>query len=212
MSIYHDAYLFSPDKFADFIQQNMPGQSDDWQKLIEKTLIFAEDSFVLELSDNYGGWDYESIKAELAEEVDDKPYLVQFIFMIYLYKYLGHFSNHSMGLAHDWHTIENSNLLSEDDKNLLIYGHPFTVFAQKWHIEQTLLGRNITNDLHPFSTGGQAGYLSHAEVSNLYERIQTLILEQASTDIDMHSAIVKAKAMIEIAIKAKTGLCLIISG
>lgn len=190
----------------------MPGQSDDWQRLIGQALIFAEDSFVLELADIYGGWDYESIKAVLAEEVDDKPYLARFIFMIYLYKYLGHFSNHPMGLAHDWHTIENSNLLSEDDKNLLIYGHPFTVFAQKWHIEQTLLGRNITNDLHPFSTGGQAGYLSHVEVSNLYERIQTLILEQASTDINMHSAIVKAKAMLEIAIKAKTGLCLIISG
>lgn len=212
MAIYHDAYLFSPDTFANFVREHASDEINTWDKLIEQTCIFAEDSFVLALSDTYGGWDYEGIKAELAEEAEDKPYLARFIFMIYLYKYLAKFPNRIQGLGHDWLVIENSDLLNNYDKNLLIYGHPFTTFVQEYQIKQTLFGNHLGNDINPHSTGGQAGYLSHKEVSNLYESVQKVILKQASSDINTHSVFVKAKTMLEESISAKTGLCLIISG
>ncbi len=211
MAIYHDAYLFSPDEFADFIQQHRKsdGNRDD---LIKQAILFAKDKFVLELADMYGGWDFESISQELNEETDDRSYLARFIFMIYLYKYLGQIPNRIQGHGHHWLVIENSNFLSAEDKNLLIYGHPFQSFVAENQINQGIFGEHLSGDLHPFSTGGKAGYLSHAKVKELFESVQKVVLEQLSAHPDTHYVMVKAKNMLAAAIKAETGLCLIISG
>lgn len=212
MAIYHDTYLFTPNMFANFLRKYASNEINTWDKLIEQSRTFAEDEFVLELSDNYGGWDYESIKAELEEEKDNKPYLAQFMFMLYLYKYLASVPNHIQELGHDWLVIENSSLLNNDDKNLLIYGHPFTTFIQEYQIKQTFFGKHLGNNINPQSTGGQAGYLSLADVSKLYKSVQKIVLEQASIDMNTHVAFVKARRMLGEAIKTEAGLCLIISG
>jgi|GEM_PF-6239186 len=218
VAIYHDAYLFSPDEFADFIYENASTKTTTWNQLIERALMFAQDNFVADLCDNYGGWDYESVKRELADEIANKPYLAKFIFIIHLYKYLAKFKQHPDGLGHDWKKIgalgshiSDTVSPSLNTTHSLVYGIPFLDITKRKQVEQSLFNGYVEGYIQPFSTASYAGYLEHEQILKFYEEVQQ-IKNSLSEDDERYSAVEKAIVMLQAAINANKGLCLIQSG
>ena len=98
MAIYHDAYLFSEAEFAQMIQDIDKRIADSGLTTPDMVAQYMDNSLVLELCDNYGGWDNESILQCLFENdlSDDE------IFILALYEHLSKYGIKHTGLGHDW--------------------------------------------------------------------------------------------------------------
>jgi hypothetical protein len=202
MAIYHDAYLFLADDFAEFLKQHEKVNPE------EMVLEFMQDEFVLKLSDDYGSWDYQGVKTTLAEYKEHKSSLATFEFIVFLYKYLSSFSKHPDGLGSSWRAIDDENSLDENARKSLVNGHRFSSFVRNWEIDELAIWKDLSGEISPPSTASSLGFLNRDEVISLYQTVK----DCKATNKEGEIAFSKTLTMLEAALEAKTGLCLIKSG
>jgi hypothetical protein len=233
MSIFHDAYLFKPEEFVaavrpyvDRLQASREGYSFLRSAAIS---IYDNNPWVRKLAGEYGGWDRNAIVTEIPADQPESPEDIAFWVVIFLYHHLFE-AGMPLGLGNNWHIIEKIvSMLGWNDceKNLLIKGHNFKELAQEQlcggdkSFDSSDESLSYWSSIHPFSTGGHAGWIDLNDVQRLTNELSKgqsqlpslKMHENNKPDIEsMQEVYQLATKMLATAQKEGCGLCLIMSG
>ncbi len=232
MAIIHDAYMFQPEDFVDEvapfienIQRTLEGYS-----LLRSHAIYLYDSSpqVRILSEEYGGWERNSIMTQIPNDRPRGPEDVVFWFVLLLYHHLSRPKPHQLGLganldlmykvaeALDWNKEQRNDLLKGRSFEYLIQTHRRIKSSDKIKGELA----NWNNFRLP-STGGHVGWLDNDDVQRLLEKLMKAKSRLSSLQIpgnvssnseSMTQVFQATTEMLLTAQKEYCGLCLICSG
>jgi hypothetical protein len=230
MAIYHDAYHFKPDEFADTVlpfvrelQKRAEGQQQLHEAVLER---FEQSSRAQALAMEYGGWDIGTLYDVAARPEPNRPQDTARWILFLLYDYLYPVPS-ELGLQDKWRVM--GSILDglgwhTSDRPLLIHGHSFGYFAQVWIADRAESQAYAKGDLEywehvwPGSTASQIGWLDYADVRRLLHKLetdQTRLAEVTLQSIDaetIRQSYQLALQMLRSASEARCGLCLITSG
>lgn len=233
MSVYHSAYLFSPEEYAATINRNIenPDSVTGYQTLRGTILrLFDSNANVRILAADYGGWDKSEILAAFPLNGPKQgERSIDYLFLLLLY---GHFKSdaHQLGLGHNEHLLEGilqKLKWKRRDSELLRRGYNFGVFAktcldvsyQPSH-DSDLRTPNWDN-LHTLFQSGWIGWLPLDDIESLLKELiesQQLLFDLGPKDTSnpnspaAQEAFRSALEMLTAARDQNCGLCLIISG
>jgi hypothetical protein len=220
MAIYHDSYLFEPEKFAADLApflEDLERAPDAYGRLRAQAIAaFDESDVVRRLADNYGGWDRATIVEELLAEDPEGPADVAFWLVLMLYNHLKIPPDH-IGLRSDWRLMaEITKTLdwSDVETELLITGRSFRALFD--FVELTEMQKELLDHLQPSSTAARAGWLHSTDVSALLESLQhdkpRFDELDVAQDAAANAVYAVALEMLQTAQDQGYGLCLIRSG
>ena len=183
MSIFHDAYLFSPNKFVDEVirhVRDIEKTSHGYSLLRSYTLnLYEREPSMRLLAEEYGGWDAAAIMTQLPEEHPKGPEDLAFWFILLLYKHLAGIKPHQLGLgAHSDLMNKISEILgwTDEDRELLIRGRSFQrliqAHAEKDHFNISKDKLEYWNYFRPSSVGGWAGWLDFEDTQRLLRKLE----------------------------------------
>ena len=232
MSIFHDAYLFSPNEFVDEViphVRNIEKTSHGYSLLRSYTLnLYEREPSMRLLSEEYGGWDATAIMTQLPEEHPKGPEDLAFWFVLLLYKHLSRTEPHRLGLgAHSDLMNKISEMLgwTDEDRSQLIRGRSFQHLIQargeRDRFDSSKDKSEYWNYFRPSSVGGRAGWLDFEDTQRLLRKLENdeskLPDLQIQAHINLKYELVEqvyhsAREMLTAAQRERRGLCLIVSG
>ena len=221
MAIYHDSYLFQPENFAaDVVPclEDLQRSPEGYVRLRSRTIAAYDESTVMRLmAEDYGGWDRKSIVGEVPADKPENPEDVAFWLVLLLYHHFLNTAAYHLGLRDGWRLMgEITGALgwSDVEADLLITGRSFRSLRD--YMDHTSENLEYLEYLHPFSTGGRAGWLSFTDVQSLHgklvgdqPRFENLQIGQDAASKKVYAS---AFEMLNAAEKERCGLCLIRSG
>lgn len=229
MGIFHEAYLFNYDDFLKSISPYLIALKkgeEGYMFLRSATIeVYDNNPVVRSLAKEYGGWDRNTITAQISPSYTQEPEDIAFWVILLLYSFCQNKKPHSLGLGNSWRLMQN--ILKElkwhaEDISLVIKGKKIKYLFMG---EMSANKENINKDaafldyVNPFSQNGQLGWLSlqesqvFSEMLKIAERRLGSVAKKLRMDINIIENTYQASLdMFENAQKGNCGLCLIISG
>jgi len=233
MAIFHEAYLFKPKEFVTAVMPYMDRlyTNQEGYGFLRANAIRVYDSnpWVRKLAGEYGGWDRNAIVTEMSANQPESREDITFWVVLFLYNHLLE-TETPLGLGSNWRLMEEIVKKlgwSPGEQSLVIKGHNFKDLAQSWLNEQgksfscSREHLNYWSYFHPFSTGGQAGWIDLNDVQILIDKLsedQPRLpgLQMHQNDREDRESIKEvfqsAMDMLAAAQKENSGLGIIISG
>jgi hypothetical protein len=224
MSICHDAYVFDPARFATAMSpytKLLDLGIEGYRELRLASLgAYLNNVQVQTLAKTYGGWDEVSILRQLPPESPEGPDDVAFWYVLLLFEELSRSEiPRDLGLGIQWSVIDSileRHSWTAGERELLIRGKGFRQLAERFFVYGTVAARDkeavlaIWSQIHPFSTGGSAGWLDVTDVKRLLKELN-LVRPNLLGEIG-ESMYQKAVKMLGAASDKGSGLCMILSG
>ena len=222
MTIAHDAYLFDPAAFANLIAVHLDDiverQSFGYSNLRKAAIRSLHDNERVQyFVDRYGGWNESAILQELPQQWSGDTDDLSFWATLLLYSEMH--MDQPLGLKSHWkdlNAILTRQSWTMSDRELLVRGADWGKFSNVLPgrlADSDFVQRTVTG-IGPSSVGGHAGWLDTERLLLLKERMSALrsLRQSAAIDHGESEALLQAEVMIETAIMARLGLCVILSG